>query len=152
MSPILDAAALVIGTQLVVRRLGYYHRGIYVGNGRVVHYAGRTRNTHGLIEEISLADFGAGRPVRLEDAPCQSSACDVVIRARSRLGEQRYDVLENNCEHFCTWCQTGRPRSPQVDALRHWQRLFARVIENIAVVIMPRLRHTTRGDSLYIGG
>jgi Lecithin retinol acyltransferase len=116
-NPVVDVAAVVIGTQLIVCRLEYYRRGIYVGNGRVVHHTGRIRYPHGLIEEVSLADFVAGRPVRLGDTPCQSSACGVVRRARCRLGEQRYDLLQNNCEHFCTWCQTGRPRSPQVDAL-----------------------------------
>jgi hypothetical protein len=24
-------------------------------------------------------------------------------RARSRLGESRYRLLTNNCEHFCSW-------------------------------------------------
>jgi Lecithin retinol acyltransferase len=144
-NPVVDVAAVVIGTQLIVCRLEYYRRGIYVGNGRVVHHTGRIRYPHGLIEEVSLADFVAGRPVRLGDTPCQSSACGVVRRARCRLGEQRYDLLQNNCEHFCTWCQTGRPRSPQVDALRHWQRLIARAIESIVVLIVPWLRHPGTG-------
>jgi Lecithin retinol acyltransferase len=140
-NPVVDVAAVVIGTQLIVCRLEYYRRGIYVGNGRVVHHTGRIRYPHGLIEEVSLADFVAGRPVRLGDTPCQSSACGVVRRARSRLGEQRYDLLQNNCEHFCTWCQTGRPRSPQVDALRHWQRLIARAIESIVVLMALAAPH-----------
>jgi len=42
---------------------------------------------------------------------------EVVRRARSRLGEDRYHVLRNNCEHFCEWCVRGQNRSYQVDAL-----------------------------------
>ena len=42
---------------------------------------------------------------------------EVVHRARSRLGEDRYHVLRNNCEHFCEWCVRGQNRSYQVDAL-----------------------------------
>ena len=38
----------------------------------------------------------------------------VVQRAESRLGEQRYDLLTNNCEHFATWCKTGRQESEQL--------------------------------------
>jgi hypothetical protein len=40
-----------------------------------------------------------------------------VHRARARLGEDRYNVLTNNCEHFCEWCVQGEPRSHQVDGL-----------------------------------
>jgi len=40
-----------------------------------------------------------------------------VRRARSRLGERRYHLLRNNCEHFCNWCQLGECRSEQVEAL-----------------------------------
>lgn len=47
----------------------------------------------------------------MEDGP------EVVRRARSRLGEDRYHVLKNNCEHFCEWCVRGQNRSYQVDAL-----------------------------------
>ena len=35
----------------------------------------------------------------------------------SRLGEQNYNLLFNNCEHFATWCKTGRHRSVQVDGV-----------------------------------
>ncbi|MGG1947245.1 lecithin retinol acyltransferase family protein [Trinickia sp. NRRL B-1857] len=39
---------------------------------------------------------------------------NVVARAQSRLGEDRYRILTNNCEHFCTWCVQGFARSEQV--------------------------------------
>jgi hypothetical protein len=29
----------------------------------------------------------------------------------------RYNLLRNNCEHFCSWCQLGECRSEQVEAL-----------------------------------
>jgi hypothetical protein len=40
-----------------------------------------------------------------------------VLRARSRLGERRYDLLNNNCEHFCNWCLLGESRSQQIESL-----------------------------------
>jgi hypothetical protein len=43
---------------------------------------------------------------------------EVVRRARLRLGENRYHLLTNNCEHFCEWCIRGESRSLQVDKLR----------------------------------
>jgi ribosomal protein L37E len=41
----------------------------------------------------------------------------VVHRARSRLGEDSYHVLRNNCEHFCEWCASGQHRSYQIEGL-----------------------------------
>ena len=38
-------------------------------------------------------------------------------RARTRIGEDRYHPVLNNCEHFVTWCITGKTRSTQVDLL-----------------------------------
>jgi hypothetical protein len=38
----------------------------------------------------------------------------VINRAMSRLGEQKYNLLFNNCEHFATWCKTGVSDSKQI--------------------------------------
>ena len=32
----------------------------------------------------------------------------VLSRAQSRIGEEKYNLLTNNCEHFAMWCITGR--------------------------------------------
>lgn len=40
-----------------------------------------------------------------------------VARARRRIGEKSYDLLENNCEHFALWCKTGIAESQQVECL-----------------------------------
>ena len=37
----------------------------------------------------------------------------------SRIGEQRYNLLFNNCEHFASWCKTGRHQSGQVEGWLH---------------------------------
>ena len=34
-------------------------------------------------------------------------------RARSRVGEKRYSVVLNNCEHFVNWLKTGTAQSHQ---------------------------------------
>jgi hypothetical protein len=41
----------------------------------------------------------------------------VVERARSRLGECRYRLLTNNCEHFCSWALRDESRSKQIECL-----------------------------------
>jgi hypothetical protein len=114
---------LPIGAHLVTQRRGYEHHGIYVGNGRVVHYAGFAGTTRrgGPVEEVELSRFAAGHPLSIRAAPSARYAGDEAVRrARSRLGENRYRLLTNNCEHFCAWCLLGESRSEQVHGcLRH---------------------------------
>ena len=107
------------GTHLVTSRLGYLHHGIYVGRGMVVHYAGLCQLLHsGPVEEVTLSRFSMGRPVRIvEHSESKYSPQEIVRRARSRLGENDYQVLRNNCEHFCNWCISGRSHSTQVESL-----------------------------------
>ncbi len=107
------------GTHLVTLRRGYAHHGIYAGGGRVVHYGGLSRSLRrGPVEEVSLERFAAGRSVLIKPAAgARFSGADVVARARSRLGEDRYRIASNNCEHFCEWCIYGEPRSEQVESL-----------------------------------
>jgi len=107
-----------LGAHLVTPRRAYSHHGIYVGKGNVVHYAGLARSLHrGPVEEVTIACFAAGREVWIEpgDRPGYADR-QVAERARSRLGENRYRLLTNNCEHFCAWCLYGESRSEQVRA------------------------------------
>jgi len=118
---------LPIGAHLLTPRRGYTHHGIYVGNGRVVHYAGLYRAlSRGPVEEVSLEEFADGQPVRVKlGAAALYPAAAIVERARSRLGENRYSLTTNNCEHFCEWCLRGESRSEQVERLLAWPRKVA---------------------------
>ena len=106
-----------LGAHLVTPRRGYLHHGIYVGDGKVVHYAGLAYGLRrGPVEEISLARFTNGRPVCVRsDASLEFDRREVIRRARSRIGEDHYRLLTNNCEHFCEWCLYGEHRSYQVE-------------------------------------
>jgi hypothetical protein len=107
-----------VGAHVVTRRRGYTHHGIYVGSGKVVHYAGFARGLRGgQVEEISLTCFAAGHAIGVvEGAQQKFDAREVVRRAHSRLGEDCYRLLTNNCEHFCEWCLQGECRSYQIEA------------------------------------
>jgi hypothetical protein len=52
----------------------------------------------------------------------------VIARVRSRLGEDRYRPLSNNCEHLCEWSIYGENRSRQVEVLRCRLRRVARAL------------------------
>jgi hypothetical protein len=105
-----------LGAHLITQRRGYEHHGIYVGAGKVVHYAGFAKSAHrGPVEEVALEQFADGHAVAVRPHPFPKYAGEeTVLRARSRLGENRYRQLTNNCEHFCAWCLLGESRSEQV--------------------------------------
>jgi hypothetical protein len=105
------------GAHVATPRLGYVHHGICVGDGRVVHYAGLSgRLRRGPIQEVSLDEFTGAGGIWFElPTLAVFDAAEVVRRARSRLGEDHYRLLTNNCEHFCYWCLRGEPRSYQIE-------------------------------------
>ncbi|MEC7652444.1 MAG: lecithin retinol acyltransferase family protein, partial [Cyanobacteriota bacterium] len=76
----------------------------------------------------SLDDFRQGQPLSVIDHADASPDGVTLRRAMSRIGEQNYNLLFNNCEHFATWCKTGRHRSGQIDSVleraRHWSGLM----------------------------
>ena len=108
----------------VPRRHGLFnHHGIDLGDGTVAHYLeGRE------ILRSPISEFSQGEVVSVLNHANASPAGVTLRRAMGRLGEQNYNLLFNNCEHFATWCKTGRHRSVQVDSVidraRQWSRLM----------------------------
>ena len=124
---------LFLGAHIVSPRTGYLHHGIYVGDGCVVHYPGFERGLRsGPVETVSLEHFMRGRSLRvLDEGAPYFEAAEIVERAMSRMGEDRYHVLTNNCEHFCEWCVTAEPRSFQVDGVFHWLTAPLRLVRGV---------------------
>ncbi len=121
-------AAPPLAAHIITPRVGYRHHGIYVGDGRVVHYRGLCRGWRaGPVEEVSLEAFAPGRPVSIRaHASPRFDQQTVVERARSRLGEDAYRLFSNNCEHFSEWCVDGMHRSPQIEEWRARPRRLLR--------------------------
>jgi hypothetical protein len=107
-----------LASHLVTPRTLYTHHGIYVGNGCVIHYSSFVlRLRRGRVEAIPLEGFSQGRGIRIRCDQRSFGQCEVVERVRSRLGERRYRLLTNNCEHFCAWALRDELRSRQVEFL-----------------------------------
>lgn len=115
---VVSARGLSVGAHLASKRPGYMHHGIYIGNGRVIHYAGLSRGLgRGPIEVISIDHFAAGFGFMVIPHPhSQYTGPEIARRAASRLGEQDYRLFTNNCEHLCLWCAVGEGKSDQIDA------------------------------------
>lgn len=169
------------GDILAIRRIGYSHYAVYIGNGKVIHYAPSgnqlfqkqsvheadfsefIRNqtsfeilqfpqfhfvpTHnakdirrnGFVEiqfpgkkELQNVSDKIGELVsRLDKSGYHLyTPEETIARARSKIGETKYGLLTNNCEHFAMWCKTGIKESFQVQ--------FAEMlVENGLLVFKP---------------
>lgn len=107
------------GDHLVTKRFGYTHHGIYLGNQEVIHYSGFANGFQsGVIEITSYAEFTDGNPCSVKQHSNRKYGVKMTIsRALSRLGEDWYNVLLSNCEHFVSWCIMGMHSSRQVNNL-----------------------------------
>jgi hypothetical protein len=135
-----------LGAHVVTPRRGYTHHGVYVGAGRVVQYGGLSWGLRrGAVEEVPLSQFSQGNPVWVRvTGSSWFDQHEVVRRARLRLGEDCYNVLTNNCEHFCEWCVRGEHRSYQVDErIGGWRGILLVLIERFARTRLPRRGHAT---------
>jgi len=111
------------GDIIEIDRILYKHYGIYDGDGKIIHYTADNGDfgINVTIRETSLEQFA-------KDGNCKVVKCikncskiiifspeETVSRARSRLGEKKYNLLFNNCEHFAIWCKYGENKSIQVE-------------------------------------
>ena len=97
---------------VLARRKGVFmHKGIALGDGRVLH------NTPGRGEHISSdREFGAGRRVHVEQRSLDERR-RTLERVYDYEDRRTYNVLTNNCEHTVQRHVDGRASSPQ---LRGW--------------------------------
>ena len=101
----------------------FLHHGIDLGDGTIAHYLeGRE------ILRSPLEEFKRGLETSVVEHDRPSPAGVTLRRAMSRIGEQRYNLLFNNCEHFASWCKTGRHQSGQVESFLHTTSLGALAI------------------------
>lgn len=111
---------LKVGDHLKSRRFGivYAHHGIYLGNGEVIHYSGLSKGLlKGKVEISSLSDFCNGNldGIKIVEHDCPKfNVTERIARAKSRLNEDEYSLMFNNCEHFVNYCIEGKEISKQV--------------------------------------
>lgn len=120
----------------------YRHFGIYVGKGKVIHFAPKDGDVgkNAVVHETSIEEFADGNEVCVfefsekyhsksilrkiamsKDYKLQSPR-NTVKRAQSMLGQKGlnnagYNLIMNNCEDFAIWCKTNVYESKQVNAI-----------------------------------
>ncbi|TBW32294.1 hypothetical protein E0E54_19610 [Azotobacter chroococcum] len=109
------------GDHIYTERAGYTHHGIDCGDGSVIEYGGDMKNMpYGkyIIRRTTLESFADGQKILARDYETEVNSPELTIKmAESRLGEQKYSLSHNNCEHFAAWCKTNNHESDQVDGV-----------------------------------
>lgn len=116
------------GDHIRVARRGYYHHGIYIGGGEVVHYSAPDGDGVELSPEAvtvrrdSIRMFAAGGNVELRRFSRRErrglrSPEETAEYAERAIGRGGYDILYNNCEHFAQEC-LGEKAETQIDEMR----------------------------------
>ncbi len=115
--PVLGAH--LVSQRHVARQPVYTHHGIYIGDGNVIHYAGKSDDPDAdgkKIQVVSLERFSLeGQYWVVDHKRSAFSAEQRIVRARTRLGEDGYSVFANNCEHYCNWVVDDDHLSQQVN-------------------------------------
>jgi len=123
---ICDESVLERGDHVVwYRPLAYYHHAIVsrqeADRVAVIAYGMKDRQRpcatvaereyrHG-----SMASMTGGSVYRIFHDDCYTNEY-TALRAQRTLGEEKYDLFEQNCEHSTTWCKTGRHSSYQLES------------------------------------
>lgn len=114
------------------------HHGIYLGDGKVIHYTTNPDNTNMLFDkgkvfvesiENFTDDISKIQAVDYPDGLVSKSTEEIINTALSREGEAKYNVLFNNCEHFANKSITGKAVSNQVE---RWKDLGNKTVVPIA--------------------
>ena len=115
------------GDHIRVARLGgaYYHHGVFVSVGEVIHFTGDDDDSvldwsKAHVIQTDLKNFLRGGEVEVKeytDAELDDlyPVEGIVSYARACLGDDGYNLIFNNCEHFANACTLGKYRSRQVE-------------------------------------
>lgn len=115
------------GDHIRVMRIGglYAHHGVYVSDDEVIHFTGQDDDSildwsKCEVIKTNLATFLKGGTVEVKEYTDEEfqdlySPEQIVIYARSCIGDKGYNLAFNNCEHFANVCTLGRFRSQQVE-------------------------------------
>jgi hypothetical protein len=108
---------MALGDHIKTKRVGglYTHHGIDMGDGTVVHFSGSpTQHRTASVCRISMEEFlGGDNAIVVRHRGPVLPREETVRLAESLVGTRGYHPLTNNCEHFTTYCKTGRKDSLQ---------------------------------------
>lgn len=106
----------------------YKHYAIYINDNSVIHYDGKIDDIwlrKMCIRKSTMDRFLDGKnKYYIYNNEAGYSPKDTVNRAKSRIGEKKFNLIWNNCEHFAMWCKIGKNESYQVNLVANLVLLF----------------------------
>lgn len=106
----------------------YHHYGIYISDDEIIQFGlpddpGKpAEQIHVIATNIDVflngGELETASPEIAEVKKIRSKN-EIIATARSRIGEDGYDILHNNCEHFVFSCAFGEGSSPFLDGVRN---------------------------------
>ena len=135
----LTEANLLPGDHICVRRTRrfYTHHGIYVGDGKVIHVTGSIREKiDPEVRETDLSRFLKGGTLKRWKHEQRLPASETVRIAKRHISDKSYSMIWNNCEHFASYCATGKRKSKQV---RRVMGGLSTVVGGVVAVVAARL-------------
>ncbi len=113
-----------IGAHLRVKYGPFYHHGIYTAENEVVQFGSAAdilTNAEGIVVmKTDLLTFLSGgflevREFTKKERKKLMEVDKSIGIALSRIGEGKYNIIHNNCEHFVNECLFGEKISNQVN-------------------------------------
>lgn len=115
------------GAHIRVRMSDFYHHGIYIGDDEVVQFglpsdvysdASKIRVMRSPLKDFcGTASFFEVYCYSKKEKKLKRADDDIVKTALSKVGEGNYNIINNNCEHFASFCVFGKSSSPQIDQI-----------------------------------
>lgn len=121
-------AKLEKGDHIRVKRPYYYHHGVYVGGGMVVHFTGEENDSVSepekvLVRKTTLDFFANGtiiekaKPSFIEKMYVRKTD-KILENAEKAVGEGKYDFLHNNCEDLANRICYKKKLTSQVNDIK----------------------------------
>lgn len=110
-----------LGDHLRSPRGAYWHHGIYIGAGLVVHFAGDARKdtSSASIRIGTIEEFCDGHPISVVRYATATLRPELAVEnALSMVGRKGYSLVSRNCEHLAVWAKTGKWLSHQVETAK----------------------------------
>jgi len=111
------------GDHIRVDRGLYNHHGIHISEEEVIHFSSEDDDnlagTDNMVLQTNLEGFLRGGKLEVkiyteEEIEDLYHVDAIVSWARACLGDEGYNLVFNNCEHFANYCTLGRHHSHQV--------------------------------------
>ena len=115
------------GAHIRVQIQSIYHHGIYVGEDEVIQFGlpfdmlrpkEEVKVLKSNMEQFLQGGFLEVRVFDRKEKQLKNDDKKIIELALSKLGEDGYDIVHNNCEHFVNFCIFNKKESEQVDSVR----------------------------------